>query len=215
MDGNQADRFLRCQRAEPFLDLAGSEAEAARAHEIDADEIAILGAVAVGLGDVQFAAGLLLVDRNQPSAAAGQGAEDPEHAGFGMVDDLDDPPAIDGAFALVRFLDAQQRAVADTGRRARLRTARNMDADFRRFAAFLIPFGRRCDQFAVAVAAGDVGHDGRRQCGGLVDFFALLGDRPVVGEFAQDAFQLDALGVLEAELRARSRGCRLFPDARG
>ena len=48
----------------PFLDLAGGKAEAARAHQIDADEIAILGAMAVGLGDVQFAADLFLVDWN-------------------------------------------------------------------------------------------------------------------------------------------------------
>jgi len=58
----------------------------ARAHQIDADEIAILGAVAVGRGDVQFTADLRLVDRNEPSAAIGQGAEDSEHAGFGVID---------------------------------------------------------------------------------------------------------------------------------
>jgi len=39
--------------------------------EIDADEIAVLGAVAVGFGDVQLAAGLLLIDRDQPSTTIG------------------------------------------------------------------------------------------------------------------------------------------------
>src|ERR1700678_4035454 len=74
-----------------------------------------------------------------------------------------------------------------------------MDADLRRFAAFLVPFGRGCDQFAVAVAAGDVGHHGRRQRCRFVDFLALLGDRALVGEFAQDAFQLNPVGISEAE----------------
>ena len=45
------------------------EAEAAAADEIDADEVAILSAAGVGLGDVEFASGLLLVDRHQPAAA--------------------------------------------------------------------------------------------------------------------------------------------------
>src|SRR5713226_8896520 len=142
MNGDQADGFFACERAEALLDLAGGKPETARAHEVDTDEIAILGATSIGLRDVQFPAGLLLVDRNQPSAAAGQGAEDSQHAGPSVIDDLDDAAAIDGAFAVVRLLDAQQRAVADTGGRAGLRTARNMDADLRRLAAFhLIPFG--------------------------------------------------------------------------
>src|SRR5258708_29080364 len=75
-----------------------------------------------------------------------------------------------------------------------------MDADFRRFAAFhLIPFGWSRDQFAVAVASGDVGHHGRRQYCGFADLFAALLDRALVGQFAQDALQLGAVGVLEAE----------------
>ena len=83
---DQADRLLGRQRAEPLLHLAGGEAEAARAHEIDADEVAVLGAAGIGLGDVQFAPGLFLVDRDQPSAAVGQCAEDAEHAGPGVID---------------------------------------------------------------------------------------------------------------------------------
>ena len=73
---------------------------------------------AVGPGDVQFAAGLLLVDRNQPPAAAGQGAEDSEHAGLGVIDDLDDAAAIDGASRRARR--AFRRATA-RGRRRRPR----------------------------------------------------------------------------------------------
>src|ERR1700722_3471959 len=74
-----------------------------------------------------------------------------------------------------------------------------MNADFRWIAGFLIPFGGGGDQLAVAVAAGDVGHHGRRQRRGLVDFLALLGNGAGVGEFAQDALQLDAVGVLQSE----------------
>ena len=39
-----------------------------------------------------------------------------------------------------------------------------------------------------------------RQGGGLVDFPSALGDGAFVGEFAQDALQLDAVGILQAEL---------------
>ena len=71
VDRDQADRLFARERAEPLLHLAGGEAIAARAHEIDADEVAILGAAGVRRRDVQFAAGLLLVDGNEPAAAVG------------------------------------------------------------------------------------------------------------------------------------------------
>ena len=216
MNRDQADRFLGSERTEPLLDLAGGEPEAARANEIDADEIAVLGAAGVGLGDVQFPPDLLLVDRDQPSAAVGQGAEDAEHAGSGVIDHLDDAGAIDRAFGIVEFFDAQQRAVADAGGGARLRTPGNMDADFRRLAAFdLVPFGRRRDQFAVGVAAADVGHQGGGQGGRLGDLLAALFDRALVGEFAQDALQLDAVGVLQAEFPRDLAGADLTRWTRG
>jgi len=44
-------------------------------------------------------------------------------------------------------------------------------------AFFRVPFGGRSEQFAVGVAAGDVGDHGGRQGGGLVDFPAALGGR--------------------------------------
>src|SRR5207245_1997358 len=82
---------------------------------------------------------------------------DSEHTGLGVIDDLDDAPAINSAFAVFQLLDPQQRAVADTCHRTRLRPSRNMDADLGWFAVFhLIPFGGRGDQFAVGVAPGDV-----------------------------------------------------------
>ena len=210
VDRDQADRLLGRERTEPLLHLAGGEAIAAGADEIDADEVAILGAAAVGLGDVQFAAGLLLVDRDEPAAAVGQGAEDAEQPRAGLIDDLDDAAAIQRAFAVIGLLDPQQRAVADAGGGARLRAARHVDADLRRGAVFLrIPFGGGGQQFAVGVAAGDVGHHGRRKGGGLVDLAAALGDGAVVGEFAQDSLQLDAVGILQAELARDLAGADL------
>src|SRR5713101_3413507 len=198
MNRDQADRFFGCQRAEPLLDLAGGKSETARAYQVDADEVAVLGATSIALGNIQLAAGLLLVDRNQAPAATGQGAEDSEDAGLGVIDDLDDAPAI--AVALIQLLDAQQRAVAHPCCGAGLRTSGNMDADLRRLAAFdLIPLGGRCDQFAVAIASGDVGHHGRRQACGFAYFLAAFGDHAFVGELAQDAFQFGAVGVLQAE----------------
>ena len=76
MDCDQADCFLRGQRTQPFLDPAGGKAKTARAYQVDADEVAILGAPGIGLGNVQFAPGLFLVDRNQAPFAARQRAEE-------------------------------------------------------------------------------------------------------------------------------------------
>ena len=88
-----------------------------------------------------------------------------------------------------------------------LRVARNMDADPRRIALFLVPFGGRCDQLAVGVTGRDVGQQGCRQLGGLGDLLALFLDGALVGEVAQNALQLGAVGVLQAEL------ARDFPGA--
>ncbi len=201
MDRDQADRFFRRQRAEPLLHLAGGKAEAARAHQIDADEIAVLGAVGVGLGDVQFAAGLLLVDRHQPSAAVGQRAEDAEHAGLGVIDHLDDAAAIGGAFAVVRLLD---RAAA-RGRRRRPRCPAAGGAEHgcgfsaaRRFPLRPIRLGVAINSPSLSrpvMSAITVGGS----AAGSLDLLAALGDRAFVGEFAQDAFQFGAVGVLQAE----------------
>ena len=90
-----------------------------------------------------------------------------------------------------------------------------MDANFwRRAACFGIPFGGDREQFAVGIAAGDVGHYGRRKCGRFVDLAAALGDGAVVGEFAQNALQLDAVDVLQAGSRSICRGAILRGFAR-
>ena len=63
----------------------------------------------------------------------------------------------------------------------------------------LVPFGRRRDQLAVAVAAGDVGERHGRQGAGVMQLLALGFDAAFVGQFAQHALQLDAAVVLQIE----------------
>src|SRR6185437_3304122 len=103
-----------------------------------------------------------------------------------------------------------------TGRGARLRSARDVNAYFRRFAAFhLVPFGRGGDQFPVAVAAGDVGNQGRWQGRRLLDLLAAPRDRAFVREFAQQLLQLHPVGILQTELTgdlARSDLSRMRAD---
>ena len=88
--------------------MSGGQAEAARPHDLDGDEIAILG-VRGGAGrDRDLAAELLLVDRDQSPAAARQGAEDAEHPLPGAIDDLDDAAGMaDRLVGLAGLLDAQ------------------------------------------------------------------------------------------------------------
>ena len=63
----------------------------------------------------------------------------------------------------------------------------------------LVPFGRRGDQFAVGVAAGDVGERDRRQRAGVMQLLALAFDAAFVGQFAQQALELDPAVVLQIE----------------
>ena len=107
MDGDQADRFFTRERAEPFLHLAGGQSVTARADQVDADEIAVPGAVGVSFRDVQLAAGLFLVDRHQPPTAIGQRAENSEQARPRPIDNLDDPAVIGRSPGLIGGLDAQ------------------------------------------------------------------------------------------------------------
>src|SRR5205807_2790022 len=96
--------------------------------------------------------GLLFIDGNEPPAAIGKDAKNSKDARLGVIDDLDDAPAVRRALDVVGFLDPQQRAVADAGGGARLRPARKLDADLWRGAAFfLVPFGGAGDQLAVGI----------------------------------------------------------------
>src|SRR5690242_11214359 len=91
VDGDQAHRPLGCERAEPFRHApAGKPHAAAAAGDLDRDEVAVAGLAAGARRDGDLAADLLLVDRQDASAAAGHGAENSEYALTAAVDDLDD-----------------------------------------------------------------------------------------------------------------------------
>ena len=64
---------------------------------------------------------------------------------------------------------------------------------------FGIPFGGNADQFAVGIAAGDVGEDDARQAAGVMELLATLFDAAFVGEVAQHGFERGAVCILEPE----------------
>src|SRR5262249_59590009 len=115
--------------------------------DLDGDQVA-LPRVGGGAGrNRELAPELLLVDRRQPSAAAGQRAKDAEHALPGAIDDLDDAALMADLRVVVvfgaRLGDADQRAVVDARDLARPRAARRRDANLRRRPARLpVPFRR-------------------------------------------------------------------------
>ena len=118
---------------------------------------------------------------------------------FGVIEQLDDAAGDRGAVGLVGVLDPQQHAVADAAGDAGCGRRGDWTRIFGAVPRSLVPFGGHGDQFAVAVAAGDVGQHAaaaRRPDAGLA---AALRERAVVGELAQDAFQFDAVGVLQPE----------------
>jgi hypothetical protein len=172
---------------------------------LDGNEIAVGGARCRLGGNRKFAAELLLVDRNQPATAARKRAENTERAVFGAVDKFYDPCA---RFLSRGSLDAKERAVADAGDRVGAGVARCMDADDRRRAVDLfVPLGRAGQQFAVAVAAGDVGENDRRQSAGVMQPFAPAIDAAFIGQIAQHALERGTICIFGAE-RARD-----FADA--
>ncbi len=200
VNGDQADRLFAGERAEPFDHPSAGQAQARRAAGLDRDQVAVLGVAGGASRNSELLAEHFLVDRLEPSAAVRVFAEDPQHAVFGPVDDLDDAAGVADAVVFVDFLDAQQHTVADAGGLAGAHLARRVNADFRRRAVrFLVPFVGRGDEIAVAIARGHVGEHGRGQGACVVQLLALLVDCAFVAEFAQHALELDAHGVLEAE----------------
>src|SRR5579862_4918621 len=200
MNRDQADGALALDRTQSFNDRAHWQTESAIARHFNRNKIAIDGAQGAIGRDRHLAPELFLVDRHQPSAAAGQPAKNAEHAMLGAVQKLYDAR---GGFLFAAFLDTQQRAVADAGDFARARAARDDDADDRRRAmGGLVPFGRPRQKLAVGIAAGDVGQHHRRQGARIVQPFAQTIDLARVGKLAQHAIERGAVGVLGAK-RAR------------
>src|SRR5207249_10398489 len=67
---------------------------AAARRRLDCHQVAV-PRIRLGAGrDRELLAELLLVDRHEPPAAPGRGAEDAEHALLGAVDELDDASAV-------------------------------------------------------------------------------------------------------------------------
>src|SRR5262245_53379152 len=185
VDGDQADRALGCERAEPFRHARAGEPEAAAARgDLDRHEVAVAGLAGGARRDSELAADLSLLDRREPPAAVRRGAENPEHALAAAVDELDDASAVtDRILLLTALLDAQQSAVADAGDLDRPRAARNAHADLGGGAVLgLVPFGGQRDQLAVGVARGDVGNDDMGQATGLMQLLAAAFDRDFFGE---------------------------------
>ena len=149
-----ADRAFALQCAEPFAHFGGGQAEPAFAQNIDRDEIAVLRFALGARRDQQLPVEVLLVDRHEPAAAHGCGAENAEDQHFRARHELDDAARI-GRVAGLGVTDAigtHQRAIADAGRRhPRAGLSRNMESDFRGRAVVLrVPFDRDGDEFAVA-----------------------------------------------------------------
>src|SRR6202049_5068452 len=126
MDRDQADGALALDRAKSFNDRAHWQTESAIARHFNCNKITVDGTAGAVGRDRHLAAELFLVDRHQPSAAAGKPAKNAEHAMLGAVQKFYDAR---GGFLLAARLDAQQHAVADAGDFARARPPRHDDAD--------------------------------------------------------------------------------------
>src|SRR5262249_52021894 len=157
----QTDRALAFERAEPLHHRTGRQSEPALPRDFDGDEVAV-GCTRGRIGrDGEFASELLLVDRHQAAAAAGNAAENAKRTVLGTVDELDDASA---RLIVACLLDAHERAIADSGGFARAWPAWRRDPnDGGGPVRLLVPFGRAGEKLAVRVAAGDVGEHHRRQ----------------------------------------------------
>src|SRR5262249_28611141 len=129
-----------------------------------------------------------------------------------MIDDLDDAAAIGDALLIVRAFDAKQRAITDARSHTPRGVALRVNSDLRGLAALrLVPFRRRRNQLAIGISASNISQDGRGKGCGLGNCLAAFDDPALVGKLAQQALQLCAVGVLQAEL-ARDFLC---PDVSG
>src|SRR6516164_10310148 len=188
VNGDQAHGALGLERAEPLDDASVRQAKSSVPGHLDGNEITVGSARCRLGGNRDFAAELLLIDWNEPAAAARKRAENTERAVFGAVDEFYDASA---DFLSGGPLDAKERAVADAGDFVRASAARRIDADDGRRRAMerFVPLGRTGQKLAIAVAAGDVGENDRRQSAGVMQPFAPAVDATFVGQIAQHALE--------------------------
>ena len=164
------------------------------------DEVAVRRLALVAGRNDELAPLRFLVDRHEPAAAGGEGAEDAEHLRLVLGDDLDDAAAIADVLVVSVRRQAEQRAVADARHRlAGPALGRHGDDDARRGASIGVPLGRRGDKLAVAVAAGDVGEEDGRQPVRLVQRLAAAVDGALGFEIAEHLLQPDAVAAADAE----------------
>jgi hypothetical protein len=148
-------------------------------------------------GDREFAAELLFVDRHQASTATRQTAKYTEHTVLGTVYQFDDARR---RFLFVGSVDAQQSAIADAGNFSRLGAARNGDAnDRRRAMGVFVPFGGARQQFAVTIAAGNVGKHNSGQRAGMMQALSSPFDVSAIGKLAQHAVERRPVRILRAK----------------
>ena len=183
VDGDQADRALglRASRAARSTRAGRRGRSRAARRQLDRDQIAVLArpASAPAGSRVRGRAASCRPASSRPPPS-GSCAEDAEHAVLGVIDELDDAAACGGLLVVVagcpRSAAATRSPTPATS--SGPRPARDVDADFRRRAVLgLVPFGRGGDQFAVAVAAGDVGDHASGQRAGLVQLLARASRR--------------------------------------
>jgi hypothetical protein len=205
VNGDQAHGALSLERAESLDDASARQAKSSVPAHLEGNEVTVGSARCRLGGNCDFAAELRLIDWNEPAAAARKRAENTERAVFGAVDEFYDASAdvLSGG-----PLDAKERTVADAGDFVGASAARRMDADDRRRAMErFVPLGRTGQELAIAVAAGDVGENDRRQSAGVMQPFAPAIDAAFIGQIAQHALERGAIRILGAE------GARDFADA--
>ena len=159
VDRDQAHRALGFQGAEPLAHARLRQALRALRQKFGTDEIAVGGAPLGTARNLDFAPQTFLVDRHQPAAAVGERTINADDSHRRLVQELDEA-ALMANTGLVDIAQAQERAVADSGRGSVTRLPPEGEANFRRLAVLgRIPLGGLGDELAVPVAAGDLGDD--------------------------------------------------------
>ena len=191
MNGDDADGVPALQRSQSFNHAAGRQAETWRAGGFDRDQVSVLGIGRGTSGYRQFLTEHFLVDRLQTAAAMRDLTEDAQYAVLGMVDDLDDPTAMTNAVVFVGFFNAEQHAVTESGGFAGVRFAWGGDANLGcRSVCVLVPFVRRGDEIAIAVARGHIREHGGGQGPRMMQLLPPLLDGAFVGQFAKHPFEV-------------------------
>jgi hypothetical protein len=203
-DRDQADGAFVLDRAVSLFDApARGPKGLAVDDDLDGDELAVLRLAAVSRWDHKLAPHLLLVGRCEPAAAIVHRAKDAiDPRGCGLGDPDHAAGVADRVVGIVGRLDPHHRAVADAGDLARPGAPQALEADLgRRAVRLLVPFGRCCDQLAVAVALADLGeHELRQGSRGGAFLLAAPTDVTFLAELLQQRPDGVAVGaMLEAE----------------